>query len=145
MAHYVTSMFIRRRTGDTFAFISDLSNAPTWDPQTIAAYKMSEGPIRAGTQFCLVGRLFGYPLHLPYEIGRYDAPRELIIAGETALLRYQDRITLVPDDPGTRLTYEAQLDLKGVFRLANPLLALIFQRIGDAATRGMAAAVERLA
>jgi hypothetical protein len=144
MARYMTSMLISRSTGDTFAFISDLRNAPTWDPQTVAAYKMSEGPIGTGTRFCLVGRLFGYRLNLPYEIGRYDPPRELVIAGETALLRYQDRITLVSDDLGTRLTYEAHLDLKGVFRLANPLLALLLPRIGDAATRGMAAAVEHL-
>src|SRR5215207_6346258 len=99
MAHYVTSLLIRRRPGDTFAFISDLRNAPTWDPQTVAAYKMSEGAIGAGTRFCLVGRLFGYPLHLPYQICRYDPPHELVIAGETALLRYQDRMTLVPDNP----------------------------------------------
>lgn len=138
-------MLIGRSAGDTFAFISDLCNAPTWDPQTVAAYKLDEGPIGPGTRFCLVGRLFGFPLNLPYEIGRYDPPHELVIAGETALLRYQDRLTLVPHDSGTRLTYEAQLDFKGLFRLANPLLAIIFQRIGDAATRGMASAVERLA
>jgi hypothetical protein len=145
MARYVTSMLVRRSANDTFAFISDLRNAPAWDPQTVEAYKISEGTIGEGAQFCLIGKVMGFTLNLPYEIKRYDTPHELVIAGETAILRYTDRITLVPHGPECRLIYEAQLDLKGLLRLANPLLSLVFQRIGDAATRHMPEAVERLA
>jgi hypothetical protein len=145
MARYVTSMLVRRSAGDTFAFISDLRNAPAWDPQTVAAYKISHGPIREGTRFRLVGKLLGRRLDLPYEIQFYDAPRELLIAGETAFLRYSDRITLATHGEGTRLTYDARLHLKGALRFANPLLSVIFRRIGDAATSRMGEAVERLA
>jgi dehydrogenase/reductase SDR family member 12 len=145
MARYVTSMLVRRSAGDTFAFISDLRNAPLWDSQTIEAYKISEGPIGAGTCFRLVGAVLGRKLDLPYQIQLYNAPNELVIAGETAIMRYRDRITLTPRGPETHLTYEAWLHLKGAFRLANPLLSLVFWRIGDTATRRMPEAVERLA
>jgi hypothetical protein len=145
MAYYVTSMLVRRSVGDTFAFISDLRNAPSWDPQTIEAYQLSEGPIGAGTRFRLVGTVLGYKLDLPYEVQRYDAPHELVIGGETTMMRYSDRITLAAYGPDTRLTYEARLDLKGIFRLANPFLPLVFRKIGDAATKRMPEAVERLA
>jgi hypothetical protein len=145
MAHYVTTMLIRRRADETFAFVSDLRNAPKWDPQTVEAAKVSEGPITAGTRFCLVGNLLGYNFKLPYEIQLYDPPCELVIAGETAVLRYRDRITLAPQGAETYLTYEAQLEAKGVLRFANPLLPLLFQQIGDAATKQMPEAVENLA
>ena len=145
MAYYVTTMLIRRSADDTFAFISDLRNAPKWDPQTVEASMLSQGPIAAGTRFLLVGNLLGCKLKLPYEIRLYDPPRELVIAGQTAVLRYNDRITLAPHGPETYLTYEAWLEVKGFLRLANPLLPLVFRRIGDAATRHMPEAVERLA
>lgn len=136
-------MLVRRSANDTFAFVSDLRNAPTWDPQTIQAYKISEAPIGAGTRFCLVGNVLGFTMELPYEIQLYNAPHELVVAGETALLRYSDRITLVPHGLACRLTYDARLDLKGAFRFVNPLLPIVFQRIGDAATKRMGEAVER--
>jgi hypothetical protein len=138
-------MLIRRSTDDAFAFISDLRNAPSWDPQTIEAHKLNEGPVGVGSRFRLVGRVLGYRFDLPYEIQLYSAPHELVIAGETAIMRYSDRITLAPHGPETRLVYEACLDLKGAFRYANPLLPIVFRRIGDAATRRMPEAVERLA
>lgn len=145
MARYVTSIFIQRRVNDTFAFISDLRNAPTWDPQTVAAYKISEGPIGSGTQFRLVGRLLGYTLDLPYKVQLYRPPYKLVFAGETAVLRYSDRITLVADGPACCLTYDARLDLKGALALANPFFPLLFRRIGRSATRRIREAVERLA
>lgn len=138
-------MHIRRSVEDTFAFISDLRNAPAWDFQTVDAYQTSDGPVGTGTRFRLVSNVLGYRLDLPYEILRYDPPRMLVIAGETAMLRYSDRITFAPQGSETRLTYETQLDLKGVLRLANPLLSLTFRWIGDAATRHMSETVERLA
>jgi hypothetical protein len=138
-------MLIRRSAGDTFAFISDLRNAPTWDPHTVEAYKISEGPIGAGTQFRLVGNVLGCMLDLPYEIQLYDAPHEIVVAGETAILRYRDRMLLTPQGTVVRLTYDARLELKGVLRLANPLLPVAFRQIGNTATRRMREAVERFA
>jgi hypothetical protein len=145
MARYTTSMYIHRSAADTFAFISDLRNAPTWDAQTVAAYKLSEGPIGAGSSFLLVGNVLGFKLHLPYGIQLYKAPGELVFTGETAILRYCDRITLAPHGSGTNLTYDAWLELKGILRFANPLLSLLLRRIGYAATRGLPQAVESLA
>ncbi|MBV8221122.1 MAG: hypothetical protein JO325_21875, partial [Solirubrobacterales bacterium] len=38
---------------------------------------------------------------------------------------------------GTRVTYAADLRLKGLLRLADPLLALAFRRVGDRALAGL--------
>jgi hypothetical protein len=40
---------------------------------------------------------------------------------------------------GTRVTYDADLSLKGPLRLADPLLALAFRRVGDRARDGLRA------
>ncbi|MCG8423487.1 MAG: SRPBCC family protein [Proteobacteria bacterium] len=141
MAHYVTSLIIPQPIEETFAFISDFRNAPRWDPQTLEAYKVTDGPVGHGTSFLLVGTFLMNKLILPYEIVGYDPPRELTLFGQTNTLTYRDRIEFAPTGKQTQLTYNAQLDFKSILKLANPVLQLVFQRIGDRATRGMPRAV----
>lgn len=143
MARYLTSLHIRRGVQQTFAFISDLRNAPAWDPQTTEVFKLTDGPIGAGTRFRLLGKVWGCTLDLPYVIEGYAAPHDLILTGETRWLRYRDRITLASQGECTQLTYDAQLDLKGALMIANPILGLLFRRIGDRATQRIPHAVER--
>jgi hypothetical protein len=48
-----------------------------------------------------------------------------------------DRITFEMTAGGTRVTYDADLALKGLLRIADPLLALAFNRVGDRALAGL--------
>ncbi|HET6865551.1 MAG TPA: hypothetical protein VFH80_06495 [Solirubrobacteraceae bacterium] len=45
----------------------------------------------------------------------------------------RDRITFESATAGTRVTYDADLALKGLLRIADPALALAFNRIGNPA------------
>jgi len=47
----------------------------------------------------------------------------------------------VPTDVGSVVTYDADLRVRGLFRLADPLLALAFRRIGDRARDGLVRAL----
>ena len=49
----------------------------------------------------------------------------------------RDRITFESTAAGTRVTYDADLALKGLLRIADPLLALAFNRVGDRALAGL--------
>jgi len=42
-------------------------------------------------------------------------------------------------DGGTRMTYDARLAFKGPLRLIDPVLAVVFRRIGDRALEGLQA------
>lgn len=57
------------------------------------------------------------------------------------MLKSTDRITItreaVGGNHGTLVTYDADLQLNGVLRLADPLLRLAFGRIGDRAAAGL--------
>ena len=144
MARYRTSLIIQRPRDIAFGYISDFSNAPSWDPQTRSARKLTDGPIGPGTRFALTGGSGGLTFELPYEIVVYDPPRHFILEGETRLFEYRDIIDFVEHDSGaTRVLYEAVLAFKGVLRLGNPMMSLMFRHIGDSATRGMPGAVER--
>ena len=52
-----------------------------------------------------------------------------------------DVISIEPSEGVSIVTWDATLTLKGVFKLAAPLLALVFDRIGAKAEEGLQAAL----
>jgi hypothetical protein len=126
-----------------FAFVSDFRHAPLWDPQTRSAEKLGDGPIGIGTRFVLVGGVAGLRMELPYEIVAFDPPHRLVLEGSTRWVRYRDQITFEADGPGTRIVYDAEMELRSALRIVGPLLPLMFDRIAEAATRGMPRAIEQ--
>lgn len=141
---------------ETFAFVSDFRNAVLWDPRTYAADKATDGPIGVGTRFVLTGGMLTEDLverlhipgsvagmALPYDVVEFDAPHGFVLEGESRIVRYSDHLEFFPHGDGTRLRYAAELELKGPFAVMDPLLRMMFKRIGDDATRGLPAAVIR--
>jgi carbon monoxide dehydrogenase subunit G len=61
--------------------------------------------------------------------------------GEKALS--DDVIAVAAGATGTRVTYEADVRLKGVYRVAEPLLRSRFRRMGDDALDGLVARLSR--
>ncbi len=156
MATYETILTVPQSVAKTFAFVSDFRNAVLWDPRTYAAEKTTDGPIGVGTRFMLTGGMLtedlvqrlhipesvaGMPL--PYDVTEFDTPHEFVLEGESRIVRYRDHLEFFPDGDGTRLRYAAELELKGPFAFMDPLLRLMFKRIGDDATRDLPAAVVR--
>jgi hypothetical protein len=84
----------------------------------------------------------GRRIPLEYRIAEFERPSRLVLCGGDSSLRSIDEITFVSRPGGTRVTYEARLELTGIRRLADPILDLLFQRIGRLAVRGLR---ERLA
>jgi dehydrogenase/reductase SDR family member 12 len=128
-----------------FAFVGDLRHAPRWDPQARSVAMITPGPVGLGTRFELVAALPVGRIVLPYEIVEHVPTRRVVLEGRTSWLRYRDAITFEPEGAGTRIVYDAELELRSVLRLAAPLLPLAFSRIAEVATRGIPAAIERYA
>jgi carbon monoxide dehydrogenase subunit G len=133
MARYVTKVRTTRSAADVFAFMADLRNLPEWDPGVRNAV-MVEG--EAGTATAVVDvAVSGTTLR--YATTSFDPPTSLVVRAESGTLVSIDRID-VEDEGETRLvTYDAELQLKSVLKLADPLLGLAFRRIGDRAAAGL--------
>ncbi len=54
-----------------------------------------------------------------------------------------DTITVRADGAGSRVTYDARLVFKGAARLADPLMQLIFNRVGRKADASLRAQLNR--
>ena len=80
-------------------------------------------------------------LVLRYAVEEWEAPRRLLLVARTATLRSVDEIRVEPADGGAVVTYDARLDLRGLLSAGNPLLSLVFRRVGDRAAAGLRSAL----
>lgn len=143
MPHSFNAVRVSQSPERVFDFISDFRHAPLWDPRTREVRLLDDLPIRRGTRFSLTAAVFGLTLELPYTILEYQRPTKLVFAGTTALFDYRERVTISPVREGTRIEWDAHMQLRSVLALGNPVLALLYQHIGDDAVGGIAAALER--
>ncbi len=137
MARYRATIDTPREREDVFAYISDFSTTQEWDPGVVEAERLNDAAVGEGTEFRLVAEFLGRTTALTYRIVEYDPPHAVTFRGENATVISHDRITFEEAGGGTRVTYEAELVLKGPLRLADPLLGLAFNRVGDRALAGL--------
>ena len=137
MARYKATVDTPRPPDDAFAYLSDFSTTAEWDPGVVEAERLGNAPVAAGSEFRLVADFLRRKTTLTYRIVEYDPPSAVTFRGENSSVVSLDRITFEPWDGGTRITYDANLALKGPLGLADPLLALAFKRVGDRALAGM--------
>lgn len=116
-----------------FAYMSDLSNFDEWDPGTKRAELVSGTPGTVGATYDLtVG--FTRLRYRTEEVG----DQHVRAVADSSFLRSIDTITVEADGDGCRVTYDARLEPKGIARFAEPLIGLVFQRMGDKGARGLA-------
>ena len=142
MARYVDAIDLPRPIEEVFDYLADFSRTVEWDPGVVEARRLTPGKARLGSSFRVIVSFLGRRVPLEYRITEFERPSRLVLSGGDSSLRSIDEITFVSRPGGTRVTYEARLELAGIRRLADPLLDVLFQRIGRLAVRGLR---ERLA
>lgn len=100
----------------------------------------SPGPVALGSRFRLVAAFLGRRIPLEYRITAFERPARVVLRADDGKVRSTDEITVVPADGGSRVTYDAELTLAGPLgRAIDPVLGLVFRRIGDRAAAGLRA------
>ena len=137
MAHYTANVETPCPVDEVFAYLSDFSTTEEWDPSVVEAKRLDGATVGRGSEFRLVAEFLGRKNELTYRIVEYEPPHAITFLGENASVVSRDRITFESTDAGTRVTYDADLALRGLLRVADPLLALAFHRVGDRALAGL--------
>ena len=141
MARYRATIDTTRAAADVFAYLSDFNTAAEWDPGVVEADRLPGSDPDEGAEFRLVAQFLGRRTALIYRTVEYDPPHAVTFLGENATVTSRDRITLETTGAGTRVTYDADLRLKGPWKVADPLLKLAFDRVGDRALEGLRSAL----
>ncbi len=137
MARYRASIETQWTPDEAFVYLSDFSTSIEWDPSIVEAGRIGTGAVGQGTEFRLVAEFLGHETPLTYRVVEYEPPSAVTFVAENAKVISRDRITFETIATGTLVTYDAYLRLKGPLRLADPLLALAFNRIGNPALAGL--------
>ncbi len=123
--------------GQAFARLQRFDRSAAWDPGVESATMLTPEPVGLGSRFALHTRFLGRSVPLEYEVIDFDPPRRLVLRAENRFVRSVDTITFESLARLTEITYDAHLETKGPFRIAEPLLAPVFRRIGDRAAAGL--------
>ncbi len=111
-------------------YLKDFSNAEDWDPGTQTCTRIDEGPIQVGSRWHNVSKIAGVSTELVYELTELTADR-LVLVGSNETATSTDTITVVPHAEGSEVTYEAVIEMQGAAKLAEPLVKLVFEKIGN--------------
>lgn len=125
-------------------YLADFTHAEAWDPGTESCTRLDSGPIQVGSRFHNESKIAGVSTELVYELVTLDADK-IVLRGENDSATSTDTITVTPRDGGSEITYEAVIEAKGVGKLAEPLMKLVFERIGSETEEKMTEVLNRLA
>ena len=125
-------------------YLADFTHAEEWDPGTESCTRLDSGPIRVGSRFHNESEIAGVSTELVYELVTLDADK-VVLRGENDSATSTDTITVTPKDGGSEITYEAVIEAKGIGKLAEPLMKLVFERIGSETETKMTEVLNRLA
>ncbi len=138
MSRYVVHVRTSMPPAEAFAYMADLSNLADWDPGVERAEQVEGDGAGLGAAYDVDVKVTLRTMTLRYDTVAYDGSSNTMTAvAVNALITSKDTITVEADGDGSIVTYDAELTLKGLLGLANPLLGLAFNRIGDRAATGL--------
>ena len=137
MAQFVISVRTFKGVTQAFDYMADLRNFAEWDPGVTKVAQVVGDGGGVASSFDVDVKGVGKDLTLRYETTRYEPPTVVVARAESSMFTSLDRIEVVADGAGSIVTYDAQLTLNGPLGIADPLLGLVFKRIGGRAAKGL--------
>ena len=137
MARYITKVRTSRSAADAFAYMADLRNFAEWDPGVSKVVQVEGDGGGPHAVFDVTVRTGRRDLVLRYRTKEFEPTGNILVVAETSRMVSTDRVSVREQDGVRIVTYDADLRLKGLARFADPVLGLMFRRIGDRAGTGL--------
>ena len=137
MPRYTTTVHSSMSPDEAFAYMARFANLIEWDPSAVEASAVDGAPT-VGSRYEVAVRFGKGVQRLTYVVRDYDPPRMIRLFADAGRYTSTDTITVAPDGDGSAVTYDAVIGLKGLLKLAGPIVASRFRAAGDAARDGMA-------
>lgn len=127
-------------------YLKDFAHAEDWDPGTESCTRTDSGPVAVGSTWHNVSKIAGVSTELDYRLESLTA-ETIVFKGHNESATSTDTITVFPgpDGTGSRVTYEAVIEMKGAAKLASPIMKLVFEKVGNDTEDDMTAVLNRLA
>lgn len=128
-----------------FAYVADFTTSAEWDPGIVSSTRRS-GDGGVGTEYDVVALFRGREVPFRYLVTEVEPGRRIVLVGEGRRASSTDRIVVSAGTAGgSRVDYEADFRLKGLFALATPFLGGTFRDLAAKALAGLKAELDRRA
>ncbi len=124
-------------------YLKDFANAEEWDPGTQTCTRTDNGPLAEGASWHNVSKIFGVKAELTYTL-RKLTDSSLVFVGTNKSSTSTDAITVAADGTGSKLTYRADLEMKGAAKLLNPVMKVAFEKLANDTEKQMVSVLNRL-
>ena len=127
-------------------YLKDFTNAEEWDPGTESCTRTDTGPVAVGSTWHNVSKIAGVSTELDYRLEQLSEDT-IVFKGHNETATSTDTITVVsnPEGSGSRVTYEAHIEMQGMAKLAEPIMKLVFEKVGNDTEDDMVTVLNRLA
>ncbi len=119
-----------------FAFLSDFTTTNQWDPGTVQTVLVS-GDGGVGTSYRNTSKFMGRETELTYVVVEHQPDSRFALRGENSSVVANDTMEMQPHGAGTKVTYTADFEFKGIGKFIAPLLAPALKKLGDDAEKGL--------
>ena len=124
-------------TDEAFASVGDFANIHEWDPGVTSSKKTDDQPTAVGTAYDLELLYGGRAMEMQYRITDIEPGRRVVFEGSGGMVTAIDTIEFESINGQTKVTYRADLGLKGIARLAEPFMRSRFAEVGRSAGEGL--------
>jgi hypothetical protein len=129
-------VLVDRPGEEVFDFVADERNEPLYNPRMRHAEKLTPGPVGPGTRFRAEFASPGRPVATS-EITLYERPRRLASSTSMSMMDVRGTLSFEEVPGGTRLRWSWQLEPRGFWKLAGPLIARVGRRQEQATWTGL--------
>lgn len=136
------TMTVSKPVSQVVEYLQDFSHTQDWDPGTMRCDRIGVGPIAVGSRWRNVSMFMGRTTELDYRLERLE-PRRLTFVGHNDSAQAVDDLTFTEHGDGTAISYTADIQFRGVARLAAPFVKRAFERLADEVTVSLPAVIEK--
>ncbi|MFN5651034.1 MAG: SRPBCC family protein [Actinomycetes bacterium] len=138
MPRYVVTVPSSWSPDRAYSYMADMTNYVEWDRGILRVTQTKGSGGGEGAVYEVTTRGFGgRDMLLTYETTEHDGSTNVLLVGKNFMFTSVDRITVAPSATGCDVTYDAKLTFNGVLAPLNLPLGLVFNKVGDAAARGL--------
>ena len=143
MARVQRDITVERPQEQVVEYLRDFSHAEQWDPGTVTCSRLDSGAVREGATWRNVSRFLGRQTELTYQL-ELARPDRLVFVGTNDSARSMDDMSFAPSGGGTRITYRADIRLRGAAKVADPLVRLALELMAGKVTAQMQRVINTL-
>ena len=130
---------VPRSVEEAFAYVADFTTVAEWDPGIHESRKVS-GAGGVGSVYAVQAEFRGKKVPFTYTVTAFEQNERIVLDGVGEKATSLDTISFeTAGEDRTRITYTADFELKGVFRVVEPFLGGTFKSLARKALAGLEA------